>query len=106
MPNNPHFGHVRGHSHFDRQERARLRRQYGGCQALYDRLAWVAFHPKKFIAVDSYFGPDRRNKIEGLPNGIGRRADDVQVSVGADVGPALSQDEIDGLLQQARNGDA
>jgi flagellar motor switch protein FliM len=30
----------------------------------------------------------------------------VQVSVGADVGPALSQDEIDGLLQQARNGDA
>ena len=74
--------------------------------SVYDRLAWVAFHPKKFIDVETYVGPDRRNRIEGLPNGIGRRAEDQQTSVGEDVGPALSQNEIDGLLQQARSGDA
>jgi two-component system, chemotaxis family, chemotaxis protein CheY len=41
--------------------------------SLYDRLAWIAFNPRQFVDTPTYFGPDRRFKIEGYPNGIGRR---------------------------------
>lgn len=70
--------------------------------SLYERLAWVAFHPRKFIETATYFGPDRRFKIEGLPNGKGRRAGDREVEIKAEEGPALSQDDIDSLLAEAR----
>ena len=33
--------------------------------SLYDRLAWIAFNPRKFVDTATYFGPDRRFKIEG-----------------------------------------
>jgi two-component system, chemotaxis family, chemotaxis protein CheY len=69
---------------------------------LYERLTWVAFHPRKFVDTATYFGPDRRFKIEGLPDGKGRRASDKDIEIKADEGPALSQDDIDSLLQQAR----
>lgn len=29
-------------------------------EALYDRLAWIAHHPRMFVFLDSYKGPDRR----------------------------------------------
>lgn len=74
--------------------------------ALYDRLVWVAFNPKRFIDSPDYFGPDRRFKIEGLPDGVGRRSEDNTVEIGEDAGPAMSQSEIDNLLQKARSGDA
>jgi CheY-like chemotaxis protein len=70
--------------------------------SLYERLTWVAFHPRKFIETANYFGPDRRFKIEGFPSGKGRRAGDNEVEVKAEEGPTLSQDDIDSLLAQAR----
>src|SRR5438128_1214076 len=44
--------------------------------SLYDRLAWVAFNPPQFIDTATYFGPDRRFKIEGYPGGVGRSKGD------------------------------
>jgi two-component system, chemotaxis family, chemotaxis protein CheY len=72
--------------------------------SLYERLTWVAFHPRSFAETSAYFGPDRRFKIEGLPDGSGRRAGDGEVAIAADEGPAMSQNEIDNLLQFARVG--
>lgn len=71
---------------------------------LYQRVVWVAFHPRNFVDTTKYFGPDRRFKIEGLPDAGGRRTGDGEVTIAADEGPALSQNEIDSLLQQARTG--
>lgn len=71
---------------------------------LYDRLVWIAFHPRKFVDSPRYFGPDRRFKIEGYPNGIGRRKGDKLAEVGEVTGPTLSQSDIDNLLKAARNG--
>lgn len=72
--------------------------------SLYDRLAWIAFNPRKFVDTATYFGPDRRFKIEGYPGGIGRRAGDQAVEIGEESGPAMGQDEIDNLLNLARGG--
>jgi two-component system, chemotaxis family, chemotaxis protein CheY len=72
--------------------------------SLYDRLAWIAFNPRQFIDTATYFGPDRRFKIEGYPSGVGRRKGDQEIVVGEDAGPALSQSEIDNLLNMARTG--
>jgi two-component system chemotaxis response regulator CheY len=74
--------------------------------SLYDRLAWIAFKPRQFIDTATYFGPDRRFKIEGYPNGIGRRKGDHAVEVAAESGPALAQDDIDSLFSAARTGQA
>jgi len=71
--------------------------------ALFDRLSWIAFHPRQFIETANYFGPDRRIRIEGFPNGVGRRAGD-SATVGAEVGPAMSQDDVDDLFNAARAG--
>jgi two-component system chemotaxis response regulator CheY len=71
--------------------------------ALRERLIWVAFNPRKFVDCENYFGPDRRFKIEGLPDGIGRRKEDNVAAVGEDSGPALSQSEIDNLFSNTRD---
>jgi CheY-like chemotaxis protein len=71
---------------------------------LYDRLAWVAFNPRQFIDTETYFGPDRRFKIEGYPNGVGRRKGDGVIEVAKETGPALAQDDIDSLFNSARTG--
>ncbi|HZP79447.1 MAG TPA: response regulator [Pseudolabrys sp.] len=74
--------------------------------SLYDRLAWIAFNPRKFVNATTYFGPDRRFKIEGFPGGIGRRkADKAASDVGAPEGPPLSQGDIDNLFTNAKGGD-
>jgi two-component system chemotaxis response regulator CheY len=72
---------------------------------LYDRLRWVAFNPRKFVDTASYFGPDRRYKIEGFPKGIGRRKGDNAVEVAAESGPALAQNDIDNLFSAVRTGE-
>jgi two-component system, chemotaxis family, chemotaxis protein CheY len=72
--------------------------------SLYDRLAWVAFNPRQFVDTESYFGPDRRFKIEGYPGGVGRRKGDKVIEVAQEVGPALAQDDIDNLFSAARTG--
>ena len=73
-------------------------------KSLYDRLAWIAFNPRPFIDTATYFGPDRRFKIEGYPGGVGRRKGDKQVDVAEAVGPGLAQDDIDNLFSAARKG--
>ena len=73
-------------------------------KSLYDRLAWIAFNPRPFIDTETYFGPDRRFKIEGYPGGVGRRKGDKQVEVAQEVGPGLAQDDIDNLFSAARKG--
>ncbi|MBI3703727.1 MAG: response regulator [Rhizobiales bacterium] len=73
-------------------------------KSLYDRLAWIAFNPRPFIDTATYFGPDRRFKIEGYPGGVGRRKGDKQVEVAEEVGPGLAQDDIDNLFSAARKG--
>lgn len=72
--------------------------------SLYERLTWVAFNPRTFIETKTYFGPDRRFKIEGFPDGKGRRAGDNDTAIAAEEGPAMSQNDIDSLLQVARVG--
>jgi|SRR5579862_7005078 len=61
---------------------------------LYDRLAWVAFNPRQYIDTASYFGPDRRFKNAGGPNGVGRRRSDAIESV-KKTGRAPAQDRVD-----------
>lgn len=72
--------------------------------SLYDRLSWIAFNPRPFVDTASYFGPDRRFKIEGYPNGVGRRKGDKVQEVAAEVGPALAQNDIDSLFMSTRAG--
>jgi CheY-like chemotaxis protein len=71
---------------------------------LYDRLSWIAMSTRLFVETPTYFGPDRRFKIEGYPNGIGRRAGDKNMQIGEETGPALAQDDIDSLFSAARTG--
>ena len=66
---------------------------------LFDRLHWVAKSPRPFVESGGYFGPDRRFKIEGFPDGVGRREKDENKEFGEEGGPAMSQDEIDGLFK-------
>jgi len=73
-------------------------------KVLYDRLTWIAFSPRKFVDTATYFGPDRRFKIEGYPNGVGRRKGDNVLDVAEEVGPALAQDDIDSLFSATRTG--
>ncbi|WP_342361718.1 response regulator [Terrarubrum flagellatum] len=72
--------------------------------ALYDRLSWVALRPRQYVDTETYFGPDRRFKIEGYPNGVGRRRTDSNVEVAEEAGPSLEQDDIDSLFKAAREG--
>jgi two-component system chemotaxis response regulator CheY len=73
---------------------------------LYDRLSWIAFNPRPFIDTATYFGPDRRFKIEGYPGGVGRRKGDKAIEVAEEAGPALAQNDIDNLFSAARTGDS
>jgi two-component system chemotaxis response regulator CheY len=72
--------------------------------SLYDRLTWIAFNPRKFVDTATYFGPDRRFKIEGYPGGAGRRKGDKDTDVAQESGPALAQDDIDSLFTAVRSG--
>ena len=72
--------------------------------SLYDRLAWIAMTPRQFVDAPTYFGPDRRFKIEGYPGGVGRRKGDHIVDVAKEEGPSLAQDDIDNLFSAARFG--
>ena len=72
--------------------------------SLYDRLAWIALTPRQFVDAPTYFGPDRRFKIEGYPGGVGRRKGDNITAVAAESGPAMAQDDIDNLFSAARSG--
>jgi len=70
---------------------------------LHERLLWVAFDSRAFVETPTYYGPNRRFKIEGFPDGQGRRKGDVPVEVAESDGTALSQNDIDSLFADARN---
>jgi len=72
--------------------------------SLYDRLAWIALTPRQFVDAPTYFGPDRRFKIEGYPGGVGRRKGDNVAPVAEESGPAMAQGDIDNLFSAARSG--
>jgi two-component system chemotaxis response regulator CheY len=72
--------------------------------SLYDRLAWVALTPRQFVDAPTYFGPDRRFKIEGYPGGVGRRKGDKAMEIAEETGPALAQNDIDNLFSAVRMG--
>lgn len=69
---------------------------------LYQRLSWIAFNARPFVDTATYFGPDRRFKIEGYPDGVGRRKTDKPVEIAAEVGQALAQNDIDSLFSASR----
>jgi CheY-like chemotaxis protein len=56
---------------------------------LYDRLAWIALTPRKFVDAPNYFGPDRRFKIDGPPGGVGRRKTDKPLEMSPEAVPGL-----------------
>jgi CheY-like chemotaxis protein len=69
--------------------------------SLYDRLTWIAFTPRQFVETPTYFGPDRRFKNEGGPNGVGRRKTDKlqgteAAAQGQDLTPNRTQPQIPG----------
>lgn len=70
---------------------------------LFDRLVWVASDARAFVETPTYYGPDRRFKIEGFPDGQGRRTSDGPIEVAESDGTALSQGDIDSLFANARN---
>lgn len=73
-------------------------------KTLYDKLSWLAAIRRPFIDTATYFGPERRFKIEGYPGGVGRRAGDKPIEVATETGPALAQNEIDNLFTAAQLG--
>jgi CheY-like chemotaxis protein len=75
-------------------------------KTLYDKLSWLAYSHRPFIDCPTYFGPERRFKIEGYPNGVGRRVGDKPIEVAEEAGPALAQNEIDNLFSSAQMGQA
>lgn len=61
--------------------------------SLYDRLAWIALTPRQFVDAPTYFGPDRRFKVEPIPGGVGRRKEDkLPAAAAQEKQPALPQE--------------
>jgi CheY-like chemotaxis protein len=73
-------------------------------KTLYQKLSWLAMSRRPFIDTATYFGPERRFKIEGYPGGVGRRAGDKPIEVAAEAGPAMGQNDIDNLFSAAQLG--
>ena len=49
---------------------------------LFERLVWVAFDARAFVETPTYYGPDRRFRIEGFSSGKGRRKSDRPADAG------------------------
>jgi DNA-binding response OmpR family regulator len=71
--------------------------------AVLERIIWIAREGRKFVECDTYVGPDRRFKNEGVPPGVvGRRRDDLQGDIGDAQSPNMDQDVIDALVKTRR----
>jgi DNA-binding response OmpR family regulator len=71
--------------------------------AVLERVLWIAREGRRFIECDTYTGPDRRFKNEGVPPGVeGRRRDDLQGEIGEADTPNMDQELIDGMLKTRR----
>lgn len=71
--------------------------------AVLERIIWISREGRKFVECDTYVGPDRRFKNEGVPPGTtGRRRDDMPLEIGESQGPNMDQELIDGLVKTRR----
>lgn len=71
--------------------------------AVLERIIWISKEGRRFVECDTYMGPDRRFKNEGVPPGVtGRRRDDLQGDLGEAETPNMDQDVIDGLMKTRR----
>ena len=71
--------------------------------AVLERILWIAKEGRRFVECDTYLGPDRRFKNEGVPAGItGRRRDDLQGYIGEADTPNMDQEFIDSLMKTRR----
>lgn len=71
--------------------------------AVLERILWIAREGRRFVECDTYVGPDRRFKNEGVPPGMtGRRRDDLQGDIGEAASPNMDQDVIDSLMKTRR----
>lgn len=69
-------------------------------KTLLDRIFWVGRAKRPFVETETYVGPDRRFKNEGVPGGTqGRRRGDLSAEVADTAGPNMSQDQIDTLMK-------
>jgi DNA-binding response OmpR family regulator len=69
---------------------------------LLQRIQWVARGGRVFVESDTFVGPDRRFKHEGLPNGVGRRSTDASEALGDTSEPNMTQSEIDTVFRPQR----
>ena len=71
--------------------------------AVLERILWIAKEGRRFVECDTYLGPDRRFKNDGVPAGMtGRRRDDLQGDIGHAETPNMDQDVIDSLMKTRR----
>ena len=71
--------------------------------AVLERILWIAREGRRFVECDTYMGPDRRFKNEGVPAGMaGRRRDDLHGEIGAAEDPNMDQEVIDSLMKTRR----
>jgi CheY-like chemotaxis protein len=71
--------------------------------AVLERILWIAKEGRRFVECDTYLGPDRRFKNEGVPSGMtGRRRDDLQGEIGEAETPNMDQEVIDSLMKTRR----
>lgn len=65
-----------------------------------ERIIWISKEGRKFLECDTYVGPDRRFKNDGVPLGTeGRRKDDLPPEVGEATMPNMEQDVIDSMVK-------
>lgn len=71
---------------------------------LMQRILWVAGADRAFVESDSYTGPDRRFKFEGMPVEVpaGRRKADRGGVLQEPTGANMTQEELDGLVKPQR----
>lgn len=71
---------------------------------LMQRILWVAAADRAFIEAETYTGPDRRFKFEGMPAEVpaGRRKVDRSGVLSEPTSANMSQEELDGLVKPQR----
>lgn len=71
--------------------------------AVLKRILWISKEGRRFVECDTYMGPDRRFKNEGVPAGMaGRRRDDLHGDIGQAESPNMDQEVIDSLMKTRR----
>ena len=66
-------------------------------KTIYMRICSVVLHPRAFVEIDSFAGPDRRRRHDPYLVGQARRQDD-EKEVEGDLEGEISEDEIEAML--------